>query len=141
MTSTESSMRRLRLKLVIGGLFCALSNAQAAVCPDPLTSSLRWGEIPAPWALSPFSDNRPQGYMDTQFKRATILVMGLGRGVACYYQNASGFYSIWWDVSVKIPGRGDNNWRDSLAGFDCTESIGVCNFYTATLDYRSPLHA
>ncbi|WP_133127143.1 DUF3757 domain-containing protein [Legionella nagasakiensis] len=104
----------------------------AAVCPNPQTSSLRWGEIPSPWTVNPFSPHTPQGEEGTRFVRANILVAGIGRGVVCTYRNSLGDYSIWWQVGVKIPAMVDYRWRRSLNnGFECTDSIDVCEFYTA----------
>jgi len=118
--------------LYLAGIFFIASvSASAAICPDPHTSSLRWGEIPAPWIENPFSEHSPQGDEQTTFVRANILVAGMGRGVACTYQNSIGYYSIWWPVSVKIPGPADYYWRSSLGGFECTDSLVSCVFYPA----------
>ena len=121
--------RLLNLSLTI--LLLMTSNVWATVCPDPNNSSLQWGVVPAPWVVDPFSDNRPQGEVDARFIRANILVAGLGRGVVCNYRNSVGYYSIWWEVGVKIPARTDYYWIESLAGFECSHSINACIFYTA----------
>ncbi|AHE66758.1 hypothetical protein Loa_01204 [Legionella oakridgensis ATCC 33761 = DSM 21215] len=123
-------MKNGKLIILMFVLTSALSHA--AVCPNPETSSLRWGEVPAPWQVNPFSPNTPQGEEGTQFVRANILVAGIGRGVICTYQNSRGEYSIWWQVGVKIPAEIDYRWRRSLNnGFECTDSIEICEFYTA----------
>lgn len=105
--------------------------AVANICPDPDTSSLQWGEIPAPWVINPYSANQPQGEVGTRFVRANILVAGLGRGVMCTYRNSVGDYSIWWQVLVKIPARVDYNWIDTQGGFVCTQGLAACQFYVA----------
>ncbi|WP_419420945.1 DUF3757 domain-containing protein [Legionella sp. D16C41] len=104
----------------------------AAMCPDPLKSSLAWGEIPEPWQENPFSEHKPQGDEHTQFVRANIMVAGAyGRGIICTYKNTLGYYSIWWPVLVKIPARIDYNWVDTLGGYVCTQEIQICQFYPA----------
>ena len=128
-------MKKLLLKYTVATTLLALSQAYATVCPDPNNSSLQWGVVPLPWQINPFSDNRPQGEKNTRFMRANILVAGFGRGVVCNYQNSVGLYSIWWPVSVKIPARTDNFWRDSLAGFECTDSLDSCVFYPGPIDF------
>jgi len=115
--------------VLVGFIFHA--QAQGAVCPDPNTSALQWGIVLPPWHLDPFSENAPQGEPGTVFVRAYILVAGIGRGVVCTYRNSLGPYSIGWLVGVKIPPNTDMYWRNNLAGFDCTESIETCVFYTA----------
>lgn len=107
-----------------------LNQGQAAICPDPNTSSLSWGEIPAPWKINPFSANTPQGETDTKFVRANIMVAGLGRGIVCTYYNSLGEYSIWWETLVKIPARTDYNWIDTLGGYVCAKSLEICEFST-----------
>lgn len=102
----------------------------ATNCPDPQTTSLKWGEVPAPWMINPYSQ-RPQGDDNTRFVRANILVAGYGRGVTCTYRNSAGEYSIWWPILTKIPSRMDYNWIDSLGGFICTQGIGECQFSVA----------
>ena len=105
--------------------------SQAATCPNPETSSLQWGQIPAPWLENPFSINPPQGEKNTRFVRANIMVAGIGRGIVCNYKNSIGYYSIWWPVSVKIPARVDYHWIESNMGYSCYESPEACVFYTA----------
>ncbi|STX51211.1 Uncharacterised protein [Legionella busanensis] len=124
-------MKRVILcKVLLMNLFCPLTFA--ATCPDPLTSSLRWGEIPKPWEENPFSEHKPQGDDNTQFLRANILVAGAySRGVACFYKNSLGNYSIWWPALVKIPARVDYRWIETLGGYVCTESLDNCQFYPA----------
>lgn len=109
---------------------------QAAVltCPDPETSSLKWGEPPKPWLLNPYSPNRPQGEENTQFVRANIMVAGMGRGVICTYRNSVGLYSIWWPARVKVPAREEYNWIDTNGGFVCTESLTSCQFSVALIN-------
>ncbi|RMX05503.1 DUF3757 domain-containing protein [Legionella jordanis] len=104
--------------------------AQIYSCPDPETTSLKWGEIPKPWQENPYSP-RPQGEEGTKFVRANILVAGTGRGVICAYRNSLGVYSIWWPVAVKIPARVDYNWIEVYGGFLCTQSLGDCQFSVA----------
>ncbi|AWN74791.1 DUF3757 domain-containing protein [Legionella anisa] len=103
----------------------------ATNCPDPQTTSLKWGVPPAPWTVSPYSPNRPQGDKNTHFVRANILVAGYGQGVVCIYRNSVGEYSIWWQVQTKVPSRLDYNWVDALGGFVCTQGLEQCQFYTA----------
>ncbi|KTD24380.1 DUF3757 domain-containing protein [Legionella israelensis] len=122
-------MRSLFL-LLLFGLWSSLSLAK--ICPDPQTSSLQWGEPPAPWVENPFSPNHPQGEENTRFVRSNILVAGvIGRGVSCTYQNSVGQYSIWWPVRVKIPSQMDNHWIRTAAGYVCSESLSSCVFYVA----------
>lgn len=64
--------------------------AYATNCPDPQTTSLKWGVPPAPWTVNPYSPNRPQGDKNTLFVRANILVAGYGQGVVCTYRNSGG---------------------------------------------------
>lgn len=103
----------------------------ATNCPDPQTTSLKWGVPPDPWTVNPYSPNRPQGEKNTRFVRANILVAGYGQGVVCTYRNSVGEYSIWWQVLTKIPSRLDYNWVDTLGGFVCTQGLEQCQFYTA----------
>ena len=120
------------MKTLTSLLLClAITSANAATCPDPATSSLQWGEIPAPWLADPFSDHSPQGDKSTRFVRANIMVAGIGRGVICNYKNSIGYYSIWWPVSVKIPARVDYNWIESYMGYACYVSPEACVFYTS----------
>ena len=105
-----------------------LNSAQAAICPDPIHSSLRLGIIPEPWLISPFSDTSPIGVPDTIFIRANILIAGLIKGVACTYGNSAGYYSIWWQSNVKYPSCSENNWRRGLGGFECDTSLTTCWF-------------
>jgi hypothetical protein len=116
------------LSLYIFGLF----TINAAVCPDPSTSSLRSGKIPPPWSLSPFSENHPQAEDGSNFVKANILVAGFGNGVVCTYKNVIGNYSIWWRVSVKIPAPTENYWISILGGYVCTQALGACIFYPAS---------
>ena len=120
--------------LAIAGLIInSLAQVSFALsCPNPETSSLRWGETPPPWIADPFSANQPQGEANVAFVRATILVANLGRGITCTYQNSLGEYSIWWPVLVKIPAPIDYRWIDSYMGFVCTQSLDVCQFRVAT---------
>ncbi len=122
----ERGMRNILLKSMVG-VWLVLSSAQAAICPDPITSSLQWGEIPYPWQANPFSTMQPQG--GASFYRANILQAGLGRGVLCTYRTLEGYYSIWWEVNVKIPSRIENNWHETLGGYECTQPLNTCVFY------------
>jgi hypothetical protein len=112
----------LGLALIFGSLGCFATN-----CPDPQTTSLRWGEIPSPWIANPYS-RPPTGEEDTRFIRAHILVAGYGRGVSCTYYNGSGEYSIWWPVLTKIPAPQDYNWINTLGGFVCAQGLEQCQF-------------
>lgn len=112
-------------------LFLVISNSysESFTCPNPQTSSLRFGIIPEPWLLNPYSPNKPQADENIQFRRANILVAGIGRGVVCTYQNQNqpGNFSIWWPVLVKIPYHSEY-WIETLGGFVCSEPIELCNF-------------
>lgn len=119
-----------QFKYVIG-LFMLPYLAQAAHCPDPETTSLKWGVPPAPWVVNPYSPNKPQGEDNTKFVRANILVAGYGQGVTCTYKISIGEYSIWWKVPVKIPARSDYSWIETLGGYMCTQGLLECLFYTA----------
>ena len=122
-----------RYHFIIFSFFLAqfVTISHAVSCPDPQTTSLKWGVPPDPWVENPYSPNRPQGDKDTYFVRANILVAGYGQGVVCTYRNSVGEYSIWWQVRTKIPSRLDYNWIDTLGGFVCTQGLEQCKFYTA----------
>lgn len=105
-------------------------------CPDPQTTSLKWGIPPAPWIVNPYSPNHPQGDENTRFVRANILVAGYGQGVVCTYKNSVGEYSIWWQALTKVPSRLDYNWVDTLGGFVCTQGLEQCQFYTAAIQSK-----
>lgn len=117
--------------LTLISLFSSGIQAQIVTCPDPQSSSLKWGEPPEPWVVSPYSPNHPQGEAGTRFVRANILVAGMGRGAVCTYQNSVGLYTIWWEAAVKIPSRQDYNWIESYGGYVCTESLASCQFSIA----------
>lgn len=123
----EVLMKKLLTMLMVG---CIVPALYASICPDPNTSSLRWGEIPAPWIESPFS-MKPQGEPNARFVRAQVLVAGYGRGVACFYKNSLGEYSIWWPVLVRIPSSMDYHWIKNQNGFVCSYSLDDCEFTTA----------
>nr|WP_164493056.1 DUF3757 domain-containing protein [Legionella micdadei] len=115
-------------------ILCLLSlvtYAEMKTCPDPKSTSLKWGQPPKPWEVNPYSPNRPQIDENTKFVRANILVAGMGQGVACTYQTSTGLYSIWWQVRVMIPAREDYNWIYSLGGFVCAGSLKDCQFSIA----------
>ncbi len=112
-----------------GLLFCGLNYANT--CPDPETTSLKWGVPPEPWLVNPFSAHDPQGEDNTRFVRANILVAGYGRGVLCTYRISIGEYSIWWPVLTKIPARIDYRWIDTPGGFVCTQGLSQCEFVVA----------
>lgn len=104
---------------------------QSNICPDPNTSSLKWGIPPPPWVVNPFSANAPRGEDNARFVRANILVAGYGEGVVCTYRVSIGDYSIWWRVRTKIPARSDYSWIDTPGGFVCSGEIDSCQFETA----------
>jgi hypothetical protein len=131
MSNFGCNMKQLFVKFWFFLMVLMVSPLQAAVCPDPNNSSLQYGVIPAPWALNPFSEHYPQGEVNTKFIRSNILVVGFGRGVLCTYKNSVGYYSIWWEVNVKIPAPIDYRWRDTRGGFECNTSLEACEFYTA----------
>ncbi|MFI4918610.1 MAG: DUF3757 domain-containing protein [Legionellales bacterium] len=105
--------------------------SMAANCPDPETSSLKAGIPPAPWVVSPYSANSPQGEAHAHFVRANVLVAGYGVGVVCTYRISVGDYSIWQPVRTKIPAPVDYRWIDTLGGFVCTDGLTQCQFYVA----------
>jgi hypothetical protein len=107
-------------------------SANAMNCPDPENSSLKWGEPPSPWEVSPFSEHRPQGEEGVKFVRATILAYGhLGKGVVCRYRMSIGNYDIWIQAPTKIPANTDNNWIEISSGYICNLGFEECNFYVA----------
>lgn len=117
--------------VVMGILFSQTLCASPANCPDPQTTSLKWGVPPAPWVVNPFSENQPYVDDSTVFVRANILVAGYGRGVICTYRTGERSFSIWWSILVKIPSRNDNHWIDTLGGYVCTDDRAQCTFYVA----------
>lgn len=118
--------------LILAALIMPYSVATYATsCPDPQTTSLRWGVPPSPWVENPYSSNSPQGEENTRFVRANILIAGFGRGVVCTYKISVGEYSIWWQAPTKIPGPVDYNWIETLGGFVCTQGIEHCVFHVA----------
>lgn len=117
------------LFFVMGSMLLLTSSVYAAVCPHPQTSALQIGKIPPPWEKNPFSPRNPQADESTRFVRANILVAGrMGRGVTCTYENSVGFFSILWQVSVKVPYLHDE-WREVLGGYECSESLDSCIFF------------
>ncbi len=100
-------------------------------CPDPQTSSLKWGVPPEPWVVNPFSSNPVQAEENTEFVRANILVAGYGQGVMCTYRNSLGDYSIWWQVVTLIPSRSDYHWINIVGGYVCTDGVTRCQFFVA----------
>lgn len=122
----------ISIAVLVSSLLLVLTcKAAILICPDPETSSLKWGVIPKPWVENPYSPNRVQGEEGTRFAKANILVAGRGRGVTCTYKNSLGLYSIWWPVSIKVPARTDYYWIESLGGYVCTESLNDCQFSVA----------
>lgn len=120
-------MRKFALMLLF--LFAGLTRAHQ--CPDPLTSSLQWGEPPKPWVENPMSPHSPQGDNQTRFVRANILVAGIGRGVTCTYQNSLGQYSILWTVLTKIPSPSEQSWVKGVGGYVCSAGLADCSFQVA----------
>lgn len=119
--------------LILLGFFLAQIGAlsYATQCPDPQTTSLKWGVPPPPWEVNPFSPNPPQGDEHTRFVRANILVAGYGQGVLCTYRTSVGDYSIWWQVRTKIPAPVDYRWIATLGGFVCSVGLETCEFYVS----------
>lgn len=120
----------VKYKTLIGGLVLlqASTFAMATNCPDPETTSLKWGVPPSPWIENPYSPNPPQGEENTRFIRANILVAIYGKGVTCTYRNSLGEYSIWWPVLTKIPARTESMWIDTIGGFVCSQGLIQCQF-------------
>lgn len=120
-------------KMLQFSLVCALSLCSSIGfslnCPDPETTSLKWGVPPEPWEVNPFSAHQPQGEDNTQFVKANILVAGYGQGVMCTYHISVGDYSIWWQVRTKIPARSDYSWIETPGGYVCNEGLNGCHFY------------
>ena len=123
-------MQKIILKFIVTAFLLSVFSTQAAVCPDPINSSLQQGIIPYPWQLNPFSENKPRADEATQFVRANILVVNYGRGVVCTYKNSAGSYSIWWQTGVKLPAAIENNWHETLGGYECINTFDACIFYT-----------
>ncbi len=117
--------------LIFGFLFSTISFAYT--CPDPNTTSLKWGVPPEPWLVNPFSAHAPQGEENARFVKANILVAGYGQGVVCTYRISIGDYSIWWPVLTKIPAREDYRWIDTLGGFVCIQGLTQCEFHVAAV--------
>lgn len=108
------------------------SSSFASTCPDPETSSLKWGVIPEPWLPNPFSANSIQIDETTHFTRANILVTNsYGQGILCTYKMSQGEYSIWWPVLSKVPAPIDYHWINTPGGFVCTQSLNECQFVVA----------
>ena len=116
-------------RLLIAAFCFIFLQGQARICPLP--SVVSTGVPPAPWQWNPFSDVRPQGQGALVLLRANILIAGWGRGVLCSYGNKTGIYSVWWPVTVKVPAPIDYRWIDTLGGFECTDSLTICEFYPA----------
>ncbi len=117
------------ITLIILCFFSFIADASTAFCPDPQTSSLKWGEIPPPWEISPFSPNTVQGDVQTRFVNVQILVAGYGQGVVCTYEYSLGTYSIWWQKLVRIPSPPmEWNWMETNMGYLCSESLLACAF-------------
>jgi hypothetical protein len=124
-------MKKLSLGIVgmVGFIYCGLNYAYT--CPDPHTTSLKWGIVPEPWQVNPFSAHDPQGDDATRFVRANILVATYGQGVLCTYRMSIGDYSIWWPILTKIPSPMDYSWIDAPGGFVCTRGVDLCRFEVA----------
>lgn len=95
----------------------------AVQCPDPHTSSLKDGQVPAPWVLPAFS--RPPNTRPSTFIQA-YLFTGSVPGVLCSYSNSLGNYSIFWSTTVQTPLT--SPWILSLDGYFCVQSLGGCSF-------------
>lgn len=113
------------------GLFALSMNIYAFSCPNPETTSLKWGVPPSPWIENPLSNHRPTAEPNTTFVKANILVAGYGHGVVCTYASASGEYSIWWPVLTKIPASIDYRWIKTLGGYVCVQGLSDCQFEVA----------
>lgn len=117
--------------LMAGILLSPISFATPENCPDPQTTSLKWGVPPAPWVLSPLSDNNPYVDDSTVFVRANILAVNYGLGVTCTYKTADRYFSIWWQVLVRLPIPNDIHWISNMGGYVCTDDRTDCTFYVA----------
>lgn len=100
-------------------------------CPDPVNSSLQWGEIPKGWQLSPFSPNDVQPDDPTRFRKANILLAGFGQGVACTYEASYGYFTIWWQGRVRLPNCNDGYWARTNGGYVCSFSLDDCSYQVA----------
>lgn len=119
-------MMRILCMLLVAIWGCA----HASVCPDPQTTSLKWGIPPEPWQDNPYSPQRPHEDEHTRFYQANILQAGFGRGVVCYYETSQGRYSIWWQVRVRLPSPLETQWVADYGGFSCQLSRQDCQFTT-----------
>lgn len=122
---------RIFVIIALGFFFSQATQAAIFTCPDPQTTSLKWGVPPAPWLENPFSSTRPHPDPSTTFARANIMVVSFGRGVICTYKTSTNYYSIWWSVLVKMPSREDYRWIDTNGGYVCTDSLADCQFSVA----------
>lgn len=122
-------MRKYHLLFLLAASFTGSLNLYADTCPDPQKSTLRWGEIPQPWELSPVSPRGVQEDPTTTFLRAHILVAGYGQGVVCTYRFSHGIYSIWQQARTKIPAPNDYSWIATQGGYGCSESLEQCTFF------------
>lgn len=123
--------------LVLCCFFSCVVGASTGFCPDPKTSSLKWGEIPPPFEVDPFSQHSVQGDATTRFINVQILVAGYGQGVVCTYRNSLGLYSIWWQTLVKIPSPENWYWMDTNIGYLCSNSILDCAFSVGDVSGQS----
>lgn len=125
-------MKKVSFLMLFMGISFLIPAAFADECPDPQSSSLKWGEPPAPWEVNPFSPNRPQGDDSTRFLHANILVTNtFGKGVTCTYRMSLGEYSIWRSVATKVPAPSDYKWIKIQGGYICTQGIEKCQFSIA----------
>lgn len=127
---TKHGIQSITLLLML--LNSMISYSAVHLCPKPAESTLKWGEIPAPWQENPFSNGNLQPDNNLQFLRVNILVAGLGRGVLCTYRSSTQEYSIWWNTLTRIPDPTEPQWIKTLGGYMCSLAAESCSFLTAS---------